>query len=530
MLDPEAHLHQIAAQVDDGWGEMLHDRRRLLLEQVANIRSVAELTISALGRRSNLLRDALSFISSDGGSSYGRQRPFPTADRAGGDVSDFGLSIAASGLNADTAELDTASNNLSNINTPGYAKEVVNLSPEAAAGPLEAGRGVTVASVSALTDAVYESANVAAEGVQGAADTTNQVMTSIESIFPEPSSDGLSAQLSTFWSDLSTLAANPNQAGAQQTVAADASGLAGALNTTSTQLSDLSASLQSEVGTGSGDSGTLAQANGLLNQVAQLNQGIVAGDSAGQNVNALSDERRSAVDQLAGLLGISTSTAPSGALTINSGGVQLVSGNVAQTLMSTGSAATENLGIATSSGIALQPSGSIGADLTAVNSTLPGYQAQLSAVANALAGNLNTLQANGMDANGDPGCGHRRGLHRDGSAEHLRRPGFGLHLHAQRHVGRHHRRLVRLISQTPRSSPRLRHPGRATPTSSARRRLTVPTRRRWQRWRARRPAPTRSTNRSSARSARRRPTRRAPRPPHRTWPRRPPATWPRSPV
>ena len=58
-------------------------------------------------------------------------------------MSDFGLSIAASGLNADTAELDTASNNLSNINTPGYAQEVVNLAPEAAAGPLEAGRGVT---------------------------------------------------------------------------------------------------------------------------------------------------------------------------------------------------------------------------------------------------------------------------------------------------------------------------------------------------------------------------------------------------
>ena len=170
-------------------------------------------------------------------------------------MSDFGLSIAASGLNADTAELDTASNNLSNINTPGYAQEVVNLSPEAAAGPLEAGRGVTVASVSELTDAVYESANVAAEGVQGAASQTNQVMTSIESVFPEPSSDGLSAQLSTFWSDLSTLAANPNQAGAQQTVAADANGLAEALNTTSTQLSDLSASLQSEVGTGSADSG-----------------------------------------------------------------------------------------------------------------------------------------------------------------------------------------------------------------------------------------------------------------------------------
>jgi flagellar hook-associated protein 1 len=318
-------------------------------------------------------------------------------------VSDFGLSIAASGLNADSAELDTASNNLSNINTPGYAQEVVNLAPEAAAGPLEAGRGVSVASVSELTDAVYESANVAAEGVQGAATATNQVLSSTETAFPEPSSDGLSAQLSTFWTDLSTLAANPNQAGAEQTVAADAGGLAEALNSTSTQLSNLADSLQSEIGTGTGNSGTLGQVNGLLSQVAQLNQGIVAGDSAGQNVNALNDERRAAVDQLAGLLGISTSTASDGALTIDSGGVQLVSGDVAQTLVSTGSAATADLGVATSSGVALQPGGSIGASLTAVNTTLPGYQSQLSAVANALAGSLNTLQANGMAANGDPG-------------------------------------------------------------------------------------------------------------------------------
>ena len=74
-LDPEAGLPQIAAQVDDAWGEMLHDRRRLILEQVANVRSVAEVTISALGRRSTLLKEALSFISSGGGSTYGRQRP-----------------------------------------------------------------------------------------------------------------------------------------------------------------------------------------------------------------------------------------------------------------------------------------------------------------------------------------------------------------------------------------------------------------------------------------------------------------------
>ena len=52
-------------------GEMLHDRRRLLLEQRANIRSDAELTISSLGRCSTLLCEALSFLSGSGGWSYG---------------------------------------------------------------------------------------------------------------------------------------------------------------------------------------------------------------------------------------------------------------------------------------------------------------------------------------------------------------------------------------------------------------------------------------------------------------------------
>lgn len=75
LLDPEAPLPQIAAQVDEGWGEMLHDRRRLIVEQVANVRSLADLTISALGRRSTLLKEALGFISTEGGSHYGRQRP-----------------------------------------------------------------------------------------------------------------------------------------------------------------------------------------------------------------------------------------------------------------------------------------------------------------------------------------------------------------------------------------------------------------------------------------------------------------------
>ncbi len=318
-------------------------------------------------------------------------------------MSDMGLSIVASGLAADSAALNTAANNLSNINTPGYAAEQVNLSPEPAVGPFGTGQGVIVGSVSQLTNTVYLAANVAAQGVQGAANQTNQVMSSIESIFPEPNSSGIASKLSTFWSSLSTLASNPNQSGAAQSVVGAAQVVATSISSSYSELNQLSSSLQSQIGSGANDGGWLAQSNALLSQVAQLNAGIVAGASGGQNANSLIDQSTAAVNTLAGLMGVTSTTAANGSVSVYLGGVQLVAGNVAQTLSTTGSAVTANLGITTSNGVAVDAGGSIGANITAVNSTIPSYEASLNSVADSLAANLNSLQANGMDANGNPG-------------------------------------------------------------------------------------------------------------------------------
>ncbi|MHB1210322.1 MAG: flagellar hook-associated protein FlgK [Acidimicrobiales bacterium] len=318
-------------------------------------------------------------------------------------MSDMGLSISASGLAASAAELNTASNNLANVSTPGYATESVNLSPEAAGGPLNTGQGVIVGSISRLSDAIYAAVSVAAAGVQGAAAQSNQVMSSIQTVFPEPSTNGIAAQLSTFWSSVATLASNPNQVGAEQAVAGAAQNVALTLNNSSAQLNQLSNSLQGSVGSGAGDGGTLARVNSLLQQVAQLNAQIVAGAVSGQNANALVDQSTAAVNKLAGLIGLTSTNGPHGTVALYSNGVQLVGGNIAQTLSTTGSAATANLSITTANGVTVNAGGSIGATLTAVNTTIPGYQSQLNAVADALATSVNTVQANGMSASGVPG-------------------------------------------------------------------------------------------------------------------------------
>lgn len=318
-------------------------------------------------------------------------------------MSDMGLSIAASGLVADSLQLDTASNNLSNVNTQGYAAEQVNLSPEAASGPLGAGQGVLVSSVSRLNDAVFFAANLQAQGIDSAAKQSSQVMQSIENIFPEPSSTGIQSQLSALWSDLSTLASNPSQAGAQQAVVSAAQSLSTSITGSYQQLEQLSSSLQAQVGTGTSDGGILAQVNGLLSQVAQLNSAIAAGSAGGSNPNSLQDQVASAVTKLGSLIGVSSTAGPNGTTNVYLDGIQLVAGNVAQSLVATGSAATTNLSVQTSGGAPVDSEGQIGSILNAVNSTIPSYVNYLNSVADSLATKLNTLQANGMDANGDPG-------------------------------------------------------------------------------------------------------------------------------
>ncbi|HUW88203.1 MAG TPA: flagellar hook-associated protein FlgK [Candidatus Paceibacterota bacterium] len=318
-------------------------------------------------------------------------------------MSDMGLSIAASGLAAALAKINTASNNLANATTPGYAAQKVNLSAQFAAGPLGVGQGVTILSVSQQTDPVYAAANVAAQGILGGATQANQIMGSIESIFPEPSATGIASQLATLWSDLSTLATNANQIGSQQAVIGAAQTLAQTISGSFSRLGQLSSSLQNQLGSGANDGGALAQVNSLLGQVAQLNVGIVAGTTGGQNVNALIGTRTAAVDQLAGLLGVTASAGAHGALSVHLNGVELVGGNIAQTLTATGSAASANLSIVTGNGVTVNARGLIGANVAAVNFVIPSYENQLNSVADSLATGINALQANGMNAKGDPG-------------------------------------------------------------------------------------------------------------------------------
>ncbi|MGA2528119.1 MAG: flagellar hook-associated protein FlgK [Acidimicrobiales bacterium] len=319
-------------------------------------------------------------------------------------MSDLTLQIAASGIEADEAELDTAAQNLSNVSTPGYAKEVVNLANASASTATGVGEGVTIQSVSENSSSLYDQLNLVSQAQLGSANETASIQSLAQNAFPEPSTTGLSSQLSQLWTDLSTLATEPSSSAAQETVVQDANQLTQSFNGAYSQLSDVAQQLSNDLeGQASTNAGYVGQANQLINQIATLNGDILAGQNGGTNMNSLVDARREAVDQLGTLLGVRTTTEPDGTMTVMSGGIQLVSSTNAVDLQATGSASAGDLAVETTSGDVLPAAGQIGAVLTGVNTTIPTYQSQLSSVADSLAQNLNSLQSNGVSSSGIPG-------------------------------------------------------------------------------------------------------------------------------
>lgn len=330
-------------------------------------------------------------------------------------MSDLTLQIAASGIDAATTQLDTAANNLANVTTPGYAREVVNLQDVTGTAATGTGGGVMVTSVTQDGSSLYDQLNLVAQAQLSAAKEAARVQNLAQSSFPTSTGTDLSSQLSQLWTDLSALATEPSNSAARQTVVQDAGQVAGTLNTASTQLSSVAAQLQSSLGQGptgapgapGTGSGYLGRANQLIEQIAQINgqvAGLAAGSgTGGPDVNSLLDGQRAAATTLAGLTGARTTTEADGTMTVTLGGIQLVSGSHATTLQATGAAATANLAVETSDGNVVPAGGTLGAVLTGVDTTIPGYRSGLDAVANALATGLNTLQAGGVSAGGVPG-------------------------------------------------------------------------------------------------------------------------------
>ena len=316
------------------------------------------------------------------------------------------LATSVSGLLAFQQALDVTSNNIANVNTPGYSAETANLAeaPGQFTGAGYIGGGVDVASVTrAYNQQLAQQANTS----QSSYSSYHTLATQAQQIdnMLSASSTGLSASLQSFVNALQTVSTSPTSTSARQALLSQGQALAQQLQSYNAQIGQYGTQLEAQVGT------DVTQINSLAGNIASLNQQIAAGSTSGQTPNQMLDQLDNLVNQLSQYVSVQTVTQSNGTVNvfIGSGQALVSGGNAAQltTLQNAYNPTQLDVGLKTSSGITnltqQMTGGELGGLLSARSQILEPTQNQLGQISVAVATLVNEQQQCGMTLTGTPG-------------------------------------------------------------------------------------------------------------------------------
>lgn len=310
------------------------------------------------------------------------------------------LSLATQALMAQETELSVSNNNIANANTPGYAREIVNLQSTAQTqqGGTTVGGGVDVVSIQSVQDELLNMSINQETSDQSSATAQVNVLNQLQTLFPS-SGSSLSGAISKFFTSLSALSSNPNDAANRDTVISNAEALVQQFNTTAAGISAPVSSLNTTVQT------DVTQINQLSAQAAALNQQITQNQANGSDAGSFRDQLSQVETQLASLTNIAVTHSPQGDSISTGSGTPLVLGNQSFSLKTT-TGSNGNQQVLDSSGddiTASISSGDLGGTITARDTQIPGFQKTLDTLANQFATAFNAVQASGYDANNNQG-------------------------------------------------------------------------------------------------------------------------------
>ncbi len=206
------------------------------------------------------------------------------------------LSSGLSGLRAFQRALDTTSHNISNVSTPGYSRQRVDIGtrPAQAYGNGWVGQGANVQTIQRLYDeflgAQARTSSSSLEHLDLYASNAERLNNMLGD-----SASGLSATLQNFSNAFQGVANAPASIPARQVLLSEANSLRSRLQFFATRLNDIGNELSSRL------RGEVAEINSLAQGIARLNNEIAVGTArtGGQPPNDLLDQRDRLLDELA---------------------------------------------------------------------------------------------------------------------------------------------------------------------------------------------------------------------------------------
>ena len=309
------------------------------------------------------------------------------------------LAIATGALGAEQGALDTTTNNVANVNTPGYSRErpVLAENDPVVIGSLTYGTGVSLEKVESLRDPILQIRINEETQQQGQLNALVTAMQQAQVQFTVGSGD-IGTQMSNFFSALSQLSTDPTNLALRQGVLTAASNLASAFNNTSNNLTQQRTSLDQNV------TQDVQQINVLTGQVATLNLQISQLEGVNQDASALVDQRDVLIGQLSNLIDVSTIRSDNGLTLTTSNGTALVVGGESFALTTQmNSSGLQDVYAGGNNITSKLTSGDLAGVLQVRDQKIPNLISGLDTLASGLATALNTANQAGYDLAGNQG-------------------------------------------------------------------------------------------------------------------------------
>ncbi len=313
-----------------------------------------------------------------------------------------GIETALSALQADQFQILTATNNVSNANTPGYHRQVPTLVEGlpysavsiSAIGTGEVGTGVMVSGVQRMIDPWVIDSLRTQLGQQGSASVAQGTTAQVQQILDGLSPNSIGKQIDQFWNAWQSVGNAPTDPAARASLVSQSQTLATTIQQSYSQLTDMQRTTDQQI------VGQVSTLNSLSTQIAALNGQIVAVEATGQHANDLRDQRDSLVSQMSSLAQVNVAEQSNGSVRVTMDGAPLVDGTTASALATTAGLDGFHQ-IVGSDGRALQP---IGGSLLGLQQMRDNeIPTRLSAL-NAFAGRLITA-VNAVHSGTDPVTG-----------------------------------------------------------------------------------------------------------------------------
>ena len=311
------------------------------------------------------------------------------------------LSNSVSGLLAVQRALTTTGHNVSNANTEGYSRQVVNLSarPPEFYGGNYLGTGTQVQSITRRFDQFVESQlrDVTSESsrfsfVEDFAGQVTGVLGDTET--------GIAASTDAFFNAAGDVASNPTDITSRQAFLNQASALADRFNRVDAQLAQLDQGIGQQAGA------MAREVTAFANEVAALNDKISTAYAQDPNTlpNDLLDRRDKLITDIAERINVRVVDDGAGSLNLSVGtGQPLVTANTASEL--TASNPSSGLQIAVDGQLVTDrvTGGDLGGMIEAQNTLIQPLRSELGRTAMVISQEVNNIQTDGFDLDGNNG-------------------------------------------------------------------------------------------------------------------------------